>query len=47
MFYILNDGMCIYFVPTVKEANEWLRENNKTIYKIYQDKFKNVVFEVK
>ena len=47
MFYILKDGMCIYFAPTVTSTNAWLKENNKTIYKIYQDAFKNVVLEVK
>lgn len=47
MFYILKDGICIHFATTVKETNEWLKENNKIIYKIYQDKFKNVVVEVK
>lgn len=47
MFYILKDGICIHFAPTLTSTNNWLKENNKKIYKIYQDKFKNVVIEVK
>lgn len=47
MFYILKDGICIHFATTLTSTNNWLKENNKIIYKIYQDKFKNVVLEVK
>lgn len=47
MFYILKDGMCIYSIPNGTKPTEWLKEYHKTMYKIYQDAFKDVVIKGK
>lgn len=47
MFYIVENNVCMYITPTTKDANDWLKMNNKTIYKVYQDAYKKVIVEVK
>lgn len=47
MFYIVENNSCLYITPTMKDANDWMKMNNKTIYKVYQDEYKKVIVEVK
>lgn len=47
MFYIVEKSVCECITPTIQSVNEWLKTNNKTIYKIYQDEPKKVIVEVK
>lgn len=47
MFYIVENNVCMYITSTMKDANDWLKMNNKTIYKVYQDEYKKVIVEVK
>lgn len=47
MFYIVENNVCEYITQTIKDVNEWLKTNNKTIYKMYQDEPKKVIVEVK
>ena len=47
MFYIVENNICLYITLTMKDANDWMKMNNKTIYKIYQDEYKKVIVEVK
>lgn len=47
MFYILENEICMYATPTIQDVNKWLKENNKTIYKVYQDEESVVKVEVK
>ncbi len=35
------------FTPTIKDANDWVKMNNKKVYKVYQNESKKVVVEVK
>lgn len=47
MFYILEKGVCVNIVGTIRDVNEWLKKNNKDIYKVYQDEPSIVKVEVK
>lgn len=47
MFYIVENNVCMCITLTMKDANDWLKTNNKTIYKVYQDEYKKVIVEVK
>ena len=47
MFYIVENKVCLCIALTIKDANNWLKINNKTIYKVYQDEYKNVIVEVR
>lgn len=47
MFYIVENNICLYITPTMKDANDWMKMNNKTVYKVYQDEYKKVIVEVK
>lgn len=47
MFYIVEKNVCEYITPTIIDVNNWLKVNNKTIYKVYQDELKKVIVEVK
>lgn len=47
MFYILENGVCVHSTQTIKDVNKWLKENDKTIYKVYQDEESVVKVEVK
>lgn len=47
MFYIVEKNVCEYITPTLQDVNKWLKTNNKTIYKVYQDEPKKVIVEVK
>lgn len=46
MFYIVEKDICLYITPTMKDANDWMKMNNKTVYKVYQDEYKKVIVEV-
>jgi hypothetical protein len=47
MFYILEKNVCEYITPTIIDVNNWLKVNNKTIYKVYQDEPNKIIVEVK
>lgn len=47
MFYIVEKNVCMYITPTIQDANNWMKMNNKTIYKVYQNEHKKVIVEVK
>ncbi len=47
MFYIVEKNICEYVTQTINDVNKWLKMNDKTIYKIYQDGPKKVIVEVK
>lgn len=47
MFYIVEKNVCMYITQTIKDANNWITTNNKTIYKVYQNEPKKVIIEVK
>lgn len=47
MFYIVENDICLYITPSMKDVNDWMKMNNKTVYKVYQDEYKKVIVEVK
>lgn len=47
MFYIVENNVCLYITPTLKDANDWMKMNNKKVYKVYQNEPKKVIVEVK
>lgn len=47
MFYIVENNIYLCIASTIKSANEWIKVNNKKVYKIYQDEYKKVIIEVK
>lgn len=47
MFYIVEKNVCECITLTLQDVNKWLKTNNKTIYKVYQDEPKKVIVEVK
>lgn len=46
MFYIVENNVCLYITPTMKDANDWMKKNNKTVYKVYQDEYKKIIVKV-
>lgn len=47
MFYIVENNVCLYITPTMKDANDWMKMNNKTVYKVHQYEGKSLIVEVK
>ena len=47
MFYIVENNICLYITPTLKDTNDWMKMNNKKVYKVYQNEPKKVIVEVK
>lgn len=47
MFYIVENDVCLNITLTIKDANDWMKMNNKKVYKIYQNEPKKVIVEVR
>ena len=47
MFYIVENDVCLNITLIIKDANDWMKMNNKKVYKIYQNEPKKVIVEVR
>lgn len=47
MFYIVENEVCLYITATINDANNWMKMNNKKVYKIYLYEYGKLIVEVK